>query len=559
MSKKSPTASRYFVTTLLFFLILPNVLYVPFMGIAMAVESSVGNSVLPVAIASLGALVFCFFAFLWGKNKTKIEEGSVPADSALYRVSRIYFPTLIPLIYQCVLSSVVMIFEGNSSDGWNIFSAQYLGVIFSFDLFGGSLALEAQISPILGHIIVNAAFIASFALGERLTAKRLGIKRKLSIKPFAVTAGALAAVFGLCCFGKWYYGLGRVEFDRTDFNEQIQIQNGYDPEYRYLDHVQGYGFPYENGWSSVDLAPYYVENPENRLAKLSAPSALVITDPEKMPRLDGAEAAYPVYSAFANACYEGVAEIQTAEKAKLTDADKHYTTYRRGGTPVCFTNTIEAFKGLVSGDVDIFFGARPSAEQQKLAEDAGKTLVLTPIAKEAFVFIVSEDNPVDGLSSEQIRDIYSGKYTNWAKVGGFPAPILAFQRPENSGSQTMMKYFMGDAPLKEPVEGEYYSMMEGVIRATASYQNKLSSIGYSFRYYTMGMSDEGGEGIKLLSLDGIYPDEESISSGEYPMTTALYAITLAENDNEYIAPMLEWMTGEQGQEIVEKTGYVSVG
>ncbi|MGN1119247.1 MAG: PstS family phosphate ABC transporter substrate-binding protein, partial [Oscillospiraceae bacterium] len=282
-------------------------------------------------------------------------------------------------------------------------------------------------------------------------------------------------------------------------------------------------------------------------------------DPEKMPRLDGAEAAYPIYAAFAAACYDNIGEIQTAEKGRLSDADKHFATYRRGGTPVCFTNTIEAFKGLVSGDVDIFFGARPSAEQQKLAEDAGKTLVLTPIGKEAFVFMVSDSNPVDGLSSEQIRAIYSGEYTNWISVGGLPAPILAFQRPENSGSQTMMKYFMGDTPLKEPVKGEYYSMMEGVIRATASYQNKLSSIGYSFRYYTMGMSDEGGEGIKLLALDGIYPDAEHISSGEYPMTTALYAITLAENDNEYIAPMLEWMTGEQGQEIVEKTGYVALG
>ena len=72
------------------------------------------------------------------------------------------------------------------------------------------------------------------------------------------------------------------------------------------------------------------------------------------------------------------------------------------------------------------------------------------------------------------------------------------------------------------------------------------------------MDEEDGKGVKLLSLDGVYPDEEHISSGEYPMTTALYAITLAENDNEYIAPMLEWMTGGQGQEIVEKTGYVAV-
>ena len=78
------------------------------------------------------------------------------------------------------------------------------------------------------------------------------------------------------------------------------------------------------------------------------------------------------------------------------------------------------------------------------------------------MFFVSEDNPVDGLTSEQIRNIYSGNITNWKKLGGRNLPILAFQRPKNSGSQTTMEKFMGDAKLKEPLKVEFeYSMVGG--------------------------------------------------------------------------------------------------
>ncbi|MDE5992806.1 MAG: substrate-binding domain-containing protein, partial [Oscillospiraceae bacterium] len=85
---------------------------------------------------------------------------------------------------------------------------------------------------------------------------------------------------------------------------------------------------------------------------------------------------------------------------------------------------------------------------------------------------VNSENPVDGLTSDQIRKIYSGEYTSWRKAGGANIPILAFQRPKGSGSQTRMEYFMGDVPLKEPLEIEYEYSMVGVIKEVASYQNK---------------------------------------------------------------------------------------
>ncbi|MBD5452889.1 MAG: hypothetical protein HDR30_00995, partial [Lachnospiraceae bacterium] len=285
-----------------------------------------------------------------------------------------------------------------------------------------------------------------------------------------------------------------------------------------------YKFSYAGGYSSIDLDPYDVTNEDNILATLQEPASFSITEPLEMPIMDGAEAAYPVYSAFANACYVNIAEIQESKSNIVV--------------PIQFQNTIYAYEKLLSGDIDIFFGARPSEAQLQMAKEAGVELKLTPIGKEAFVFFVNENNPVDSLSSAQLRDIYSGKITNWRKVGGENQKI-------------------------KPLQAESEMSMGGAVREIAAYENSTSALGYSFRYYTTIMMTKSGEnvdGIKLLSVDGIYPNTETIRSVEYPYTTQLYAITTTDrmNAKSTIEPFLEWMTGPQGQQIVSDTGYVAV-
>ena len=99
--------------------------------------------------------------------------------------------------------------------------------------------------------------------------------------------------------------------------------------------------------------------------------------------------------------------------------------------------------------------------------------------------------------------------------------------------------------------------MVGVISAVADYQNKETAIGYSFRYYATQMvfGDDNGN-IKFLSLDGVYPSPENIADNSYPMTAQLYAVSLVDNDNEYVGKLLEFMTSEQGRRIVSETGYI---
>ena len=168
------------------------------------------------------------------------------------------------------------------------------------------------------------------------------------------------------------------------------------------------------------------------------------------------------------------------------------------GKYVSFTNTVRAYERLIRGDVDIVFGARPSANQRRNATYMYEQIETLPIGREAFVFFVEEDNPVESLSSEQVRAIYHGDITNWQEVGGKNQEIIAFQRPEDSGSQVMMKYFMGDVSLKEPKTFEYDSAMGGVVKQVAQYHNERGALGYTFRYFLNSLQQETH--VKMLKL-----------------------------------------------------------
>lgn len=306
--------------------------------------------------------------------------------------------------------------------------------------------------------------------------------------------------------------------------------------------INGYGFDYAEGLSSVDLQAYDATKGDNKLPVLEKPASFQVDKLEEMPVLDGAEAAYPVYSAFGLAVYD---------QQVINQQIKHETYHK--DNPIQFTNTIYAFDSLIKGEVDIFMGATPSAKQLKQAEKAGVELEITPIAKEAFIFIVSQDNPINGLTSADIRHIYSGKVENWRELGGVNQKILAFQRPDNSGSQTMMTYFMKETSLVKPLKSEKVTPMSGLYDEVADYKGQKSGIGYSFRFFS---EMSGKKKFKILELDGVSVTKQTITDGSYPLVIPLVVVTAKEPKNSKVKPFVKWMQEEQGQELIEKIGYV---
>jgi phosphate transport system substrate-binding protein len=215
----------------------------------------------------------------------------------------------------------------------------------------------------------------------------------------------------------------------------------------------------------------------------------------------------------------------------------------------------------LEGKTDVIFVAGPSKAQQEKAKEMGMELHLTPVGREAFVFFVNSKNPVEGLTVEEVQKIYSGELTNWKEVGGPRWKIKAFQRAENSGSQTALQRLMGDTPIMEPTTEERISAMDGIINQVANYRNYKNAIGFSFRYYSTQMVTNNE--IRLLALNGVLPTKETIADGTYPITNEFYAVTASpigepapEQIDDNIAAFLNWVRGPQGQKIVELTGYV---
>lgn len=257
---------------------------------------------------------------------------------------------------------------------------------------------------------------------------------------------------------------------------------------------------------------------------------------EGLPKIDGAAALFPVYSAFVNAVYP--------DSVKLNDGVFEYN------------NTPEGYRLLAEKETDIFIGVYPSEEQIEYAKQHDTTFKYTPIGTEGFVFFVHKDNPIDSLTSEQIRSIYAGEITNWKELDGNNEEIAAFQRNEGSGSQSMLQRFMEDKPIMEAPKELVNDLMVGIIEKVSNYKSKPNSIGFSFRFYVEGIIKNPD--IKMISVDGAAPTAENIKNGSYPIVTPIYAVTYEENENENTDKLLSWILSSEGQAIIEETGYVGI-
>jgi len=318
----------------------------------------------------------------------------------------------------------------------------------------------------------------------------------------------------------------------TDMGIAEYQQKKYEKVIEYQKSVENILTVNEGGISLYEYIPF---SQNNLLAKLDEESSFKLAD--NVPILDGATAFYPVYASFVQAVYP---------------QNKYYFNE---GTVLC-NRTEKAYENLLHGKVDIIFCLEPSDLQLKQFYDNGLKLQLISIGKEAFVFFVNKENPINNLTIDNIRCIYSGKVKNWNKLNGINQDILAFQRPKNSGSQTILEKIMGNIPIIKPrMEYVVLEMMQKMINVVADYRNFPNAIGYSFLQFSTEMVKN--DQIKLLSIDGIFPSYETIQDGSYPFSENIYAIYIdSDNKDENIDSFIEWILSRQGQTLISKTGYI---
>jgi phosphate transport system substrate-binding protein len=225
---------------------------------------------------------------------------------------------------------------------------------------------------------------------------------------------------------------------------------------------------------------------------------------------------------------------------------------------ILHAKTHPAYLNLIDKKTDLIFVTSPSAEELKLAQDKGVAMEVVPIVSEAFVFLVNANNPVDNLTMVQIQKIYTGEIKNWKEVGGDDIPIIAYQRPVNSGSQTgfLALVMKGLIPTNPPLDQIPVEMGE-LIDVVASFDHQAAGIGYSYYYFVMDMW--GSQNIKLLKVDGVYPDKTTISQKSYPINTAYYAVFRKdEKKDSDVRKIVTWLLSDEGQQLAQDAGYVKV-
>ena len=157
---------------------------------------------------------------------------------------------------------------------------------------------------------------------------------------------------------------------------------------------------------------------------------------------------------------------------------------------------------------------------------------------------------VNNLTYEQLKGIYTGEITNWSELGGSNEPIVVLHKEDGSAARGLFFSVMGlDDGMVSSMDCKIAEGSGGVIGEVAWIPY---SIGYTSREYTEGS-------IKTMTIDGYFPDAENIISKNYPIAAPCYYVYHEENLNAAAKDYLEFIVGEEGQNIINNAGVTPAG
>ena len=293
------------------------------------------------------------------------------------------------------------------------------------------------------------------------------------------------------------------------------------------------------------FASYVALDGCDMLQNYPSQTAISLGFDKEMPKIDGSTSTYPFTEAvYGNLFYGGYSHPEMPKKHS-----KSHASYER----------------LINGEVDMLFASvYPANDILELAKSKGVELELIPIAYDAMIFFTNADNSAENLTKKQISEIYvDNKYTNWKELGGPNALLYPYCRNNDSGSHAQMeRHFLNGKEINEKIRQETTSeSMENVltdVMGAETYDPKGYALGYSIYYYfqNMDMFYDTNAYLKLLAVDGVYPDDDTIASGEYPLSNNTYLVLRKDEPKDSPArKMAEFMLTKEGQGCVEEAGF----
>ncbi len=184
-----------------------------------------------------------------------------------------------------------------------------------------------------------------------------------------------------------------------------------------------------------------------------------------------------------------------------------------------------------------------SSRELKKEEDDG-SLVDHKIALDVVVVVVHPDIPVTDLTKEQVKDIFTGKITNWKEVGGPDTTIAVVVRDKASGTREMFDEHALEK--KESVKNAIECNSNGLVRETVS--STKNSIGYISLGYL-------NSSIKAIKYNGVEANLETARNQTYSLTRYLHMFTKGEPTGA-VKGFIDYVLSEEFQQEVVSKEYV---
>lgn len=281
---------------------------------------------------------------------------------------------------------------------------------------------------------------------------------------------------------------------------------------------------------------------------------------ENYPKVDGSTSASVLNTMVAckllGLRYEWMEPAVVSEwtlQVNSEDLPEQYKTFF--SERVISSQTHGAFINLIDGNADIILTHRTISPDEKAhADSVGITLIETPIALDAFVFIVNKKNPVKSLTVNQIQKIYTGEITNWLQVGGNNASIKVFTRPRNSGSEEIFRKLVmnGLVPADFIASG-----IGGMSQVFGEILNNENSICYTFNNYKNLQARIPDSEVPKIAINDIFPDEQTVKNGTFPFISKVHVAIRSNLDHNTMAYKLyEWLQSEDAKSTITECGFL---
>lgn len=206
------------------------------------------------------------------------------------------------------------------------------------------------------------------------------------------------------------------------------------------------------------------------------------------------------------------------------------------------------FAALIDKTAAIGMASRP-AKPEEIATGRTKGVDMKPttVAYDGIAVIVNSANPIKGLTRKQVEQIFTGEMTDWSAVGGSGGKISVYTRNTSSGTYAEFN----ELAMRKRDYAPDSQKLAGNEQIAEEVSKNPSGVGY------VGLAYTKGSGIKVVPIDGAAPSKESVLAKSYPYARPTFFYTNGEPGG-LVKEFIDFVTGSEGQKIVEQVGFVPI-